>query len=334
MTIAKYLFFIVLCVFSVSYVSASMGDRSNYYQICLLVCNGSNCTKSERNENVLVFKEEAGIRQDVGAKLLGWGCEDECKYYCMWRTVDWFAMQNVVPKFHGKWPFYRLLGVQEPASAVFSILNLVTHTRMHSRMRAVFAKYDAPFKTSWNMFAAVCIHAWFWSTVFHTRDTPFTEFMDYTCALSMVLAFYASAVVRVLHQLWHPYSALVVLSPAVFYFLDHTLYLWSGLVDYDMNMALNIGIGAAAGLLWILFSIWHYYKHREDGHYVWRITLFTLLSAASLALEVFDFPPLYGVMDAHALWHLSTAPLPLLFYGFLIEDLNFIMANTAKFKEI
>ncbi|KAJ7566674.1 hypothetical protein O6H91_02G114000 [Diphasiastrum complanatum] len=29
--------------------------------------------------------------------------------------------------YHGKWPFDRILGLQEPASVVFSLLNLLEH---------------------------------------------------------------------------------------------------------------------------------------------------------------------------------------------------------------
>lgn len=33
----------------------------------------------------------------------------------------------------------------------------------------------------------VCCHAWIWSAVFHTRDLPWTEFLDYVCAFSIIL---------------------------------------------------------------------------------------------------------------------------------------------------
>ena len=39
-----------------------------------------------------------------------------------------------------------------------------------------------------------------------------------------------------------------------------------------------------------------------------------------MLLEVLDFPPLLGVLDAHALWHAATAPLAYLFYGFIQGD--------------
>lgn len=34
-------------------------------------------------------------------------------------------------------------------------------------------------------------------------------------------------------------------------------------------------------------------------------------------LELLDFPPLLWVLDAHAVWHLSTVPVHFLFYRFV-----------------
>jgi hypothetical protein len=46
---------------------------------------------------------------------------------------------------------------------------------------------DAPMYGVWLVYGATCVNAWFWSTVFHTRDIAFTEMMDYFCAFSIVL---------------------------------------------------------------------------------------------------------------------------------------------------
>lgn len=39
-----------------------------------------------------------------------------------------------------------------------------------------------------------------------------------------------------------------------------------------------------------------------------------LLLQALALLELLDFPPLFWVLDAHAIWHLSTIPVNVLFY--------------------
>lgn len=50
--------------------------------------------------------------------------------------------------------------------------------------------------------------------------------------------------------------------------------------------------------------------------------LLGLLAAAHGAslLEVLDFPPLVGLVDAHALWHAATPLVALGWYNFLADD--------------
>jgi hypothetical protein len=41
-----------------------------------------------------------------------------------------------------------------------------------------------------------------------------------------------------------------------------------------------------------------------------------------MSLELFDFPPLGRVIDAHSLWHAATILLANGWYKFLIRDVN------------
>lgn len=41
--------------------------------------------------------------QGLSESLLRWSCEDECKYTCMWTTVDAFQKDGLsIPQFYGK----------------------------------------------------------------------------------------------------------------------------------------------------------------------------------------------------------------------------------------
>lgn len=42
--------------------------------------------------------------------------------------------------------------------------------------------------------------------------------------------------------------------------------------------------------------------------------LFVVLALSTVVLEVYDFPPVLWTFDAHSLWHLSSAPITILFY--------------------
>lgn len=68
--------------------------------------------------------------------------------------------------------------------------------------------------------------------------------------------------------------------------------------------------GIATGVSWV---IW-YFMQRKKKSYAWKMFLFQVLIAISLLLEVNDFPPLFWVLDAHALWHLSTVLPTILLY--------------------
>lgn len=73
----------------------------------------------------------------------------------MWRTTMAFLNRNwAVPQFHGKWPFIRLFGIQEPASVFFSFLNLFAHWRMIRKFRREVRK-DSPMYLIWHLFCAV-----------------------------------------------------------------------------------------------------------------------------------------------------------------------------------
>lgn len=49
------------------------------------------------------FTEEAAALRDTSCKVVMWDCHDECRYHCMWRTVNVFNENGYdLPKFHGK----------------------------------------------------------------------------------------------------------------------------------------------------------------------------------------------------------------------------------------
>lgn len=173
------------------------------------------------------FKDH--IKPNFINEMLLWTCHDECTYHCMWRTTNAFVSREwPVPQFYGKWPFKRMFGIQEPASVLFSFLNLVAHWRMIRKFRRE-VRNDSPMYYTWHIFSAVsafdlffyalafsmrifpthfdlcyqfvcltqiCINGWICSIIFHTRDFPLTELLDYGFAYSMVLANFCCMILR------------------------------------------------------------------------------------------------------------------------------------------
>jgi hypothetical protein len=58
---------------------------------------------------------------------------------------------------------------------------------------------------------------------------------------------------------------------------------------------------------------WCLRNHRRLPHVHKCMVVVLLLQGLSL-LELLDFPPLFWVLDAHAIWHISTIPVYILFF--------------------
>uniref|UniRef100_A0A8V1A523 Post-GPI attachment to proteins factor 3 n=2 Tax=Gallus gallus TaxID=9031 RepID=A0A8V1A523_CHICK len=232
-----------------------------------------------------------------------------------------------VPQFHGKWPFSRFLFVQEPASAFASLLNGLASFVMLLRYKAAVPP-TSPMYPTCVAFAWVSVNAWFWSTVFHTRDTALTEKLDYFCASAVVLHSVYLCWVRTM-GLRRPALIGVFRAFLLLFLACHISYLTLVRFDYGYNMAANVAIG----LLNLLWWLWWCLRNRPRLPHVWKCAVVVLLLQAGALLELLDFPPLFWVLDAHALWHISTVPLNILFYSFLVDDsLYLLKANSDLSK--
>jgi hypothetical protein len=124
------------------------------------------------------------------------------------------------------------------------------------------------------------------------------------------------------HKAWSLFCILV--------YLGHVSYLTLlPRFDYVYNIVFNMVIGLTHNALWLLYSLPASITvfRRFPGHpksyrpvFVTKAGIFVALTTAATALELFDFPPLLRVIDAHSLWHLATAPIVVLWYDFLVQD--------------
>ena len=64
----------------------------------------------------------------------------------------------------------------------------------------------------------------------------------------------------------------------------------------------------------VVWLAWCVQQGTRRATYVWKCALTVILVSVTILLETADFPPLGWAVDAHAFWHLSTFPLPLLWY--------------------
>ena len=139
-------------------VTASSGDRHPYFLSCVDECVNERC-----NPN--------GPSLGPVLSTLQWTCPDDCAYRCS-HTVTTYLLEEdgKMHQFYGKWPFWRFMGCQEPASALFSMGNAWVHWKAFKAIKARFKTGTAMGLKYWVMgLAIIQMNTWFWSTVFHTR---------------------------------------------------------------------------------------------------------------------------------------------------------------------
>eukprot|EP00095_Tigriopus_kingsejongensis_P002557 snap_masked-scaffold309_size213625-processed-gene-1.19 protein:Tk02557 transcript:snap_masked-scaffold309_size213625-processed-gene-1.19-mRNA-1 annotation:"hypothetical protein CAPTEDRAFT_219496" len=287
---------------------SSRGDGSRFQKQCLSLCFQQNCSTPDL---VRQFRD----RQPVAESVFRWSCQDDCRYQCMWQTVAAFhKVGDSTPQFHGKWPFIRLWGIQEPASAAFSILNFIPHAVFLHRFRREVGPQAKMFHV-WSLYSLVSMNTWFWSTVFHTRDFDVTEKMDYFCAFSIVTYSLMAFLLRLYGTDWNWKSVSACLA-CLAMFIHHIYRMSFVHFDYGYNMILNVSVGAVNSICWIAWSL-YFWKTKAHAKYA---LVSVLLLNGTILLELLDFPPILWTFDSHSLWHLSTAPIHIVWYTFVLAD--------------
>jgi hypothetical protein len=242
---------------------------------------------------------------------------------------------NPVPQYHGKWPFYRFMGMQEPFSVLFSLFNFLAHDWGMNQLRE---RIPASYALRWYYlaFGYVGLASWTFSMIFHTRDFGITEKLDYFAAGANVLYGLYYAPIRVFRlDMRTPRKQSVLRLWTATCMLLYTLHvaylsLWSW--DYTYNMAANVVVGTVSNILWSGFSYVQYKRIGRTWAVLPGICVAWIISAMSL--ELMDFAPWRGVVDAHALWHLGTVVPTLLWYKYVYSIQCFVESNSVLTRTV
>jgi hypothetical protein len=138
-------------------VWASSGDRDDNFVQCIQLCNIQNCGASSTYSMPLALQ------------LTGWTCDEDCKYGCMHEITGKHVRTGTpIEQYYGKWPFWRFAGAQEPASVIFSLINLLVHWKGASKLRR-WIPDNHPMKRYYRRWSLLAMNMWIWSAVFHVR---------------------------------------------------------------------------------------------------------------------------------------------------------------------
>ena len=208
-------------------------------------------------------------------RLLGWSCISNCDYQCQ-RVITMERRKHddeETLQFHGKWPFWRIYGIQELGSAITSLGNFYVNykygfLRICDRLKAPLAYEHKLLYVNILVVTIITMLAWTASTIFHIRDFKLTEHMDYYLAGATVLSQFHALVARVL-ALYREDRKLYRRVFAAACILAYVGHVWRLVTDwsytYNMRANITVGIGqnlAYCALVYLLYS--KYYWLEKD----------------------------------------------------------------------
>lgn len=190
----------------------------------------------------------------------------------------------------------------------FSFFNFLAHRHGLMMIRKTIPE-NYPLRYYYVLLSYFGLASWLFSMVFHTRDFALTEMLDYFGAGASVLYGLYYALVRIFRldisdspakqRLLRSWTITCILA-----YTGHVTYLTVWRWDYTYNMAANVVVGVAQNILWTWFSLKRYRNLREPWT-AWPGLIVAWIVVA-MSLELLDFAPISGMLDAHSLWHLGT----------------------------
>ncbi|CAI9087994.1 OLC1v1022218C1 [Oldenlandia corymbosa var. corymbosa] len=230
-------------------LDASAGDADPIYRTCTGECERRGCVGETCFTPCKYLLDHSSTEAPWYMQkplYLLWkqlDCKSECRYHCMMEREKERAVHLGPVKYHGKWPFQRLFGFQEPVSVVFSFLNLAAHfygwlcyfILIYYKLPL---KHDKPyydFAGLWHIYGLLSMNSWFWSAVFHSREVEFTERLDYSSAVAL-LGF--SLILSLIRSIGIKDEAgrVMVSAPLIAFTTTHILYLNNFRMDYGMQV--------------------------------------------------------------------------------------------------
>lgn len=342
---------------------ASVGDGLPEFKNCLSKCVMlMNCEETSPGE----IKGETEYTKEYFENSFAlnplfqafWSCKSDCNYKCQ-QIVTAIRMKSglEMEQFYGKWPFLRVIGIQEFYSSLFSLGNFYIN---YANLFIITAQYNKNKKLKQKKYANITkqylqailgsMVGWAFSTIYHIRDTPLTESLDYFGAFFIVLLNFNAISYRFLKI--YNYSNLVQnlwKLALILTYVGHFIKL-SVKWDYKYNILVNSTIGMTGTIMWFIhsYNIWKTYNKnimvfRNSIQLLpfetkilnklpfinssWIPLIPVFLNAWLLfgvSFEFYDSSPLGQLLDGHALWHLATIIPSIIWYDWNVWDIELL----------
>ncbi|XP_029125475.1 post-GPI attachment to proteins factor 3 [Cajanus cajan] len=338
--------FLLVFLSFITIINASAGDADPHYKICVNQCEETGCFREKCFPNCKFSLDEVpnighpwNMLEPLYVHWKKGDCQSNCQYYCMLdKEKERELHSKGLQKYYGKWPFKSIYGIQEPASMAFSVLNLVMH--FHGWMSFFTLLYNQlPLKAGkrpyyeyaslWHVYGLLSLNSWFWSVIFHTRYCELIERLDYSSTVALLGYSFIVAILRSFN-VKDEATRVMISAPLISFVITHIMYLNFFKLDHEWNLKVCVLINVAQLATW---AIWSGVSHHPSR---WKHRFVVLFGGFAMFLEIYDFPPYEGLVDAHALRHAITIPLTYLLWSFIRDDATFLTSkrldNSKKSK--
>lgn len=328
-------------------VSGSPGDLLDEFVECKEICESEyTFTGLKQGASNLYQKYSFHTSIPLVYKVLLWDYKSDCDYQCQQIITQKRINENQeIYKFHGKWPFKRMFGFQEFFSSLFSIGNFIPHYRGHlflNKQLGIFNRSESKVILYGYWYLSIAgMFAWFFSTIFHTRDLEITEKFDYFFAGATVLSGFHAIFLRVMRLDKIPKLKRIFSSGIIVIFSLHILRLYLDWC-YTYNMRFNVFFGILQYVLLITLSIQNrkrlnrilirknsLYSNKQYFQLMFKLFTVPLLlvgfTIIAMSSELFDYFSYTWQIDSHALWHALTILPSWYMYNFFVADYVYIV---------
>ncbi|XP_057526744.1 uncharacterized protein LOC130805922 isoform X1 [Amaranthus tricolor] len=320
-------------------LKATEGDTDPIYRGCVELCQETGCVGNQCFQQCK-FTADGNVsdgrwylQEPLYLKWKQWDCNSDCRYHCMLAREEERRKLGEQPvKYHGRWPFRRVYGIQEPVSVSLSALNLAI--QFHGWISFfILVYYKLPLTDNrktyyeytgvWHLYGVLAMNCWFWAAVFHSRDLDLSEKLGYSSAVAFLGFGLILAIFRVF-DIKKEASRVMVAAPLIAFVTTHILFLNFYNLDYDLNMKVCLIIGVAQLLLWAVWA--RVSQHPSRG----KLQVVVYGGALSVLLLIYDFPPYWELVDALAVWHAVTIPLSYIWWSFIKDDAEYTTLTLLK----
>nr|ACJ84406.1 unknown [Medicago truncatula] len=334
----SFVVLVVLCSFLLS-VDASDGDTDLIYKGCVEQCEKSGCVGDRCFQHYKFSSDGKPIdgpwymHEPLYLEWKQWDCRTDCRYHCMLAREEERTKLGETPvKYHGKWPFRRIYGIQEPVAVALSALNLAM--QFHGWVSFfILVYYKLPLRPDkkayyeytglWHIYGILSMNAWLWSAVFHSRAVDLTEKLNYSSAVALLGFSLILAILRAFN-VRDEATRVMVSAPLVAFVTTHIMYLNFYELNYGLNMKVSMLMAVVQLLIWAIWAGVSSHPAR------WKLWTVVVGGVVAMILETYDFPPYMGYVDAHAVWNAANIPLTFLWWSYIRDDAEFRTSALLK----